>query len=71
MRLAKIYIGIGCLIVGLGIALVLSFWPPAAEKFTQEDINAAVMHALNTQNLPSRSAKAAELIRPSVVRVQG
>lgn len=71
MRHAKIYAGIASLIVGLGVALLYGLWPPGSDKFTQEDINAAVLHALNTQNLPSRTAKAAELIRPSVVRVRG
>ena len=69
MRHAKIYAGIASLIVGLGIALLYGFWPSGPDKLTQEDINASVLHALHTQNLPSRTAKAAELIRPSVVRV--
>jgi len=71
MRHAKIYAGIASLIIGLGIAFLYSAWPSGANRFTQEDINAAVLHALNTQNLPSKTAKAAELIRPSVVRVRG
>ncbi len=36
---------------------------------TQEDIDAAVLRTLTTQPLPSASARAAEKIRPSVVRV--
>ena len=71
MRHAKIYAGFASLIIGLGIAFLYSAWPSGANRFTQEDINAAVLHALNTQNLPSKTAKAAELIRPSVVRVRG
>jgi len=71
MRHAKIYAGFVSLIIGLGIAFLYSAWPSGANRFTQEDINAAVLHALNTQNLPSKTAKAAELIRPSVVRVRG
>jgi S1-C subfamily serine protease len=39
------------------------------QRLTQDDINAAVLHTLNTQDLPSRAARAALLIAPSVVRV--
>ena len=39
------------------------------QRLTQDDINAAVLHTLNTQELPSRAARAAQLIAPSVVRV--
>ncbi|MEO5671151.1 MAG: trypsin-like peptidase domain-containing protein [Ramlibacter sp.] len=38
-------------------------------KLTQEDINAAVLKTLETQQLPSEYAKAYENIAPSVVRV--
>jgi S1-C subfamily serine protease len=41
----------------------------APQRLTQDDINAAVLHTLNTQELPSRAARAAQLIAPSVVRV--
>jgi S1-C subfamily serine protease len=37
---------------------------------TQEDIDAAVMHSLETKTPPSVYAKAFEVIRPSVVRVR-
>lgn len=40
------------------------------QRLTQDDINAAVLHTLTTQDLPSRAARAAQLIAPSVVRVQ-
>ncbi|PUE50872.1 peptidase S1 [Limnohabitans sp. 2KL-1] len=40
------------------------------QRLTQDDINAAVLHTLNTQDLPSRAARAAQLIAPSVVRVR-
>ena len=42
----------------------------ASKPLTQADINAAVLHTLNTQDLPSRAARAAQLIAPSVVRVK-
>jgi S1-C subfamily serine protease len=40
------------------------------QRLTQDDINAAVLHTLNTQDLPSRAARAAQLIAPSVVHVR-
>ena len=39
------------------------------KALTQKDIDAAVLRTLTTQNLPSRAARAADKIRPSVVRV--
>jgi S1-C subfamily serine protease len=44
---------------------------PATRPITQQDINAAVLHTLETNTLPSPAAKAYEIIRPSVVRVRG
>ena len=41
----------------------------APRPLTQKDIDAAVLRTLTTQNLPSRAARAAEKIRPAVVRV--
>ncbi len=43
--------------------------PPRA--LTQEDIDASVLHTLATKNVPARAAKAAEMVRPSLVRVRG
>jgi len=43
--------------------------PP--REMTQEDVDAAVMHTFETKTLPSRAAKAAELVREAVVRVTG
>lgn len=44
---------------------------PAGKALTQKDIDAAVLRTLTTQTLPSATARAAEKIRPSVVRVTG
>jgi S1-C subfamily serine protease len=44
---------------------------PAPQPISQKDIDRAVMHALETQTLPSPAAKAYEVIMPSVVRVRG
>lgn len=56
----------------LALALALVYWQqkPAPRELTQEDINAAVLHTLETQNIPSVAAKAFETIRGSVVRVR-
>lgn len=56
----------------LGTLLLVSVLlrgPGGAREFTQKDIDAAVLRTLTTQNLPSAAARAAEKIRPSVVRV--
>jgi S1-C subfamily serine protease len=60
----------------MGLAIGGAMWW-ASERFgtprqvlTQKDIDAAVMHTLATQDLPSRTAKAAGLVWPSVVRVR-
>jgi S1-C subfamily serine protease len=57
----------------LAVAIVLtnSALTPAARQLQQADIDAAVLHTLQTKPLPSRAAKAYEIIRPSVVRVRG
>ena len=44
---------------------------PGAPKLTQEIIDNAVLKTLETADLPSQAARAAEAIAPSVVRVMG
>jgi len=44
---------------------------PQPREITQRDIDAAVLHTLETKHLPSAAARAYEIIRPSVVRVRG
>jgi S1-C subfamily serine protease len=44
---------------------------PTPREITQHDIDAAVLHTLQTKPLPSAAARAYEKIRPSVVRVRG
>lgn len=44
---------------------------PVPPALTQEDIDAAVLHTLQTQTLPSPAARAYENVRRSVVRVRG
>jgi len=51
------------------LALAALLRPAAAPPLTQRDIDEAVRHTLSTQAMPSAVARAAEAIRPSVVRV--
>ncbi len=65
----------GAFIAGIVLALAIVFIrdsiaPPPA-SITQEDIDAAVLHTLETRDLPSRAARAAEAVRQSVVRIRG
>jgi S1-C subfamily serine protease len=52
-------------------ALLAGRGDPAPPPVTQRDIDAAVRHTLETKPLPSVASRAAEAVRPSVVRVQG
>jgi len=61
-------------LIALLVALVVIFRgasQPAPREWAQEDIDAAVRHALENKSLPSRAARAAESVRQSVVRVRG
>ena len=44
---------------------------PAPQELTQKDIDQAVLHTLENNNLPSMATKATAAIAPSVVRVMG
>lgn len=57
--------------LALGLMLAHDFLRPAQPALTQRDIDAAVLHTLATQELPSRAARAAQVILPSVVKVGG
>ena len=62
-------------LAGVGLlAIIGAFIYPQitspTRQITQEDINAAVLHALENNVLPSPAAKAYEVIRPSIVRVR-
>src|SRR5262245_6846172 len=68
----------GALLVAAGAAaaapfalLVVARGDPPSPPLTQRDIDAAVRHTLENKPLPSVAARAAEAVRPSVVRVQG
>ncbi len=65
------------LLVGAGmlfaVALLFTYTKtrPLPQELTQKDIDAAVMHTLESANLPSMATRAAAAIAPSVVRVMG
>jgi len=63
-----LWLAIGLLALSLVVVISLILRPPG-RKLTQEDIDAAVLKTLETTNLPSAAAKAADAIAPSVVRV--
>ena len=60
--------GAACAALVAGVYLWSRPQPPT---LSQEDVDAAVLHALENRALPSRAAKAAEIVRPSLVRVRG
>ena len=55
----------------LAVLLTMRFGAPGARALTQDDIDRAVLHTLNTKALPSPAAKAFEAVRGSVVKVIG
>jgi S1-C subfamily serine protease len=64
------------LVLGGGVVAALLVFaygarPPATPPLTQKEIDAAVLHTLETKPLPSPAAKAYRVIQPSVVRVRG
>jgi S1-C subfamily serine protease len=61
----------GGLVALAAVAAYLLLAPPTARPITQQDIDAAVLNTLETKPLPSPAAKAYEIVRPSIVRVQG
>jgi S1-C subfamily serine protease len=59
-------------LLGAGIALSVNYsFQKPQQRLSQEDIDKAVAHALSSATLPSQAARAAEIIAPSVVRVNG
>jgi S1-C subfamily serine protease len=59
------------LVCALGLLVARDATRPKPTKLTQDTIDKAVLHTLENKTLPSRAAKAAELVMPAVVRVQG
>jgi S1-C subfamily serine protease len=69
-RRGALYFLAGAAFAGLLVLLHAMNVPPQ-RALTQQDIDAAVMRTLETNTLPSRMAKAFDIIRPAVVRVRG
>jgi S1-C subfamily serine protease len=57
-------------LLAAGIFVLVTPHKPAPRTFTQSDIDAAVLHTLETKTLPSTAARAYAAVRPSVVRVR-
>jgi len=56
-------------VIAVGAAIAWRSQPPS-RVLKQADIDAAVLHTLQTKSLPSRTARAAEAVRESVVEVR-
>jgi len=70
-RLRRPLLAVAGAAVALGlVAIYFASLKPVAHTFTQTDIDAAVLHTLETKTLPSTAARAYDVIRPSVVRVR-
>jgi serine protease DegQ len=57
-------------LIALAIVYGNNLLHPPAHALTQEDIDDAVMHTIETKTLPSQAARAYDAIRGSVVRVR-
>ncbi|MGR4869546.1 S1C family serine protease [Variovorax sp. LARHSF232] len=62
-------IALTVLLSALGASGYYYLPPQTAHQLTQKDIDAAVLRSLQTASLPSAAARAADIIRPSVVEV--
>lgn len=58
------------ILLSVGIVYAYLQLQPAARQITQHDIDAAVLHTLDGNVLPSAAAKAYEIVQQSVVRVR-
>ena len=61
----------GGMLIALALFVTRDHMQPAPRELAQDDIDAAVLHTLENKTLPSRAAKAAATVMPSVVRVRG
>jgi S1-C subfamily serine protease len=62
---------VGGVVLALAALLAHQLSQPKRVALTQEDIDKAVLHTLETKTLPSRAARAADIVMPAVVRVEG
>ncbi|HYD96540.1 MAG TPA: trypsin-like peptidase domain-containing protein [Noviherbaspirillum sp.] len=68
-RHEKLLLVLSSVLLSTLLFLAYSLGTPEQRRFTQRDIDAAVMHTLEKSTLPSPEARAIARIRPSVVRV--
>jgi S1-C subfamily serine protease len=61
----------GGMLIALALFVARDRMQPQPRELAQDDIDAAVLHTLENKTLPSRAAKAAATVMPSVVRVRG
>ncbi len=64
------FVGALALVLLVGAAWQAGLRQSVVPPLTQKDIDAAVLHTLQTKDLPSRAAKAAAAVMPSLVRVR-
>lgn len=69
-RHERILVFASAVLLSVGIVYAYLQLQPAARQITQHDIDAAVLHTLDSNALPSAAAKAYEIVSPSVVRVR-
>jgi S1-C subfamily serine protease len=62
---------VGGVAFALALLVARDAMRPAPHELTQEDIDNAVLYTMENKPLPSRAAKAAEVVMNSVVRVRG
>ena len=70
-RFEKPLLMVGGSALALAVLVTYQALQPRARVFTQADIDAAVTYTLKKKPLPSNASIAADVIRPSVVRVTG
>ena len=68
-RYRSLIVSFACAALALPAAIAYFESQPRPQQLTQEDVDAAVLHTLENKAVPSRAAKAAEMVRPAVVRV--
>jgi S1-C subfamily serine protease len=69
-RHERILVFASAVLLSVGIVYAYLQLQPAPREITQHDIDAAVLHTLDSNALPSAAAKAYEIVSPSVVRVR-
>lgn len=69
-RAAHWIVSIVGLVIGIGL-VVTDLLRDRPRPVTQKDIHSAVVRSLQDSDLPSRTARAAQMVLPAVVRVRG